>query len=54
MGMARQCQGGGSAGTKLAVAAGVPMSGWITVIRIVLAAIYLGGGNTLGTEGIVY
>lgn len=49
--VARNCSGGGSAGTKIAVSAGQQVSGWVVVLRIVLAGVYLGGGNTLGTEG---
>lgn len=50
-GIARNCLGGGAAGTKLMISAGHHVSGWIVVLRIILAGLYLGGGNTLGTEG---
>jgi CIC family chloride channel protein len=49
--VAFKCKGGGSAGTKIVISAGQHVSGWVPLLRIVLAAIYLGGGNTLGTEG---
>lgn len=48
---ARVCKGGGSGHTKIVVASGATVSGWVVVLRIVLASIYMGGGNPLGTEG---
>lgn len=45
------CKGGGGGHTKILVASGAAASGWIAPIRILLASIYLGGGNPLGTEG---
>lgn len=50
-GVARNCLGGGSTGTKIAVSAGHQVSGWIVVLRIILAGLYMGGGSPLGTEG---
>jgi len=50
-GVASKCRGGGSAGTKIVISSGQHVSGWVPVLRIALAAIYMGGGNTLGTEG---
>eukprot|EP00746_Dinoflagellata_sp_MGD_P076180 gnl/MRDRNA2_/MRDRNA2_30660_c0_seq1.p1 gnl/MRDRNA2_/MRDRNA2_30660_c0~~gnl/MRDRNA2_/MRDRNA2_30660_c0_seq1.p1 ORF type:complete len:780 (+),score=91.66 gnl/MRDRNA2_/MRDRNA2_30660_c0_seq1:25-2364(+) len=50
-GIAKNCLGGGAAGTKIAISCGQPMSIWIVVFRILLAGLYLGGGNALGTEG---
>lgn len=49
--VARQCKGGGSGHTKLVVASGGHVSFWVVILRIVLASIYMGGGNPLGTEG---
>eukprot|EP00746_Dinoflagellata_sp_MGD_P141393 gnl/MRDRNA2_/MRDRNA2_74508_c0_seq1.p1 gnl/MRDRNA2_/MRDRNA2_74508_c0~~gnl/MRDRNA2_/MRDRNA2_74508_c0_seq1.p1 ORF type:complete len:823 (-),score=115.04 gnl/MRDRNA2_/MRDRNA2_74508_c0_seq1:91-2559(-) len=49
--VARNCLGGGSAGTKIAISSGQQVSGWVVILRIVLAGLYMGGGNTLGTEG---
>lgn len=50
-GVARRCKGGGSADTKIVISSGQVVNGWIVVLRILLAAIYMGGGNPLGTEG---
>lgn len=50
-GVARACKSGGSIHTKILVASGDSASGWICILRILLASIYLGGGNPLGTEG---
>jgi len=49
--VAKKCKGGGSAGAKVVISAGQFVSGWVPLLRIVLAAVYLGGGNTLGSEG---
>lgn len=49
--VAKKCKGGGSAGAKVVISAGQFVSGWVPFLRILLAAVYLGGGNTLGSEG---
>jgi len=45
------CEGGGIAATKIAIASGRKISGWVVFFRILLCAVYMGGGNSLGTEG---
>jgi len=50
-GVAKRCKGGGSVDTKVVIASGAKVNGWIVVLRILLATLYMGGGNPLGTEG---
>lgn len=50
-GIARRCKGGGSGDTKIVIASGATVNGWLVVLRIFLATLYMGGGNPLGTEG---
>jgi len=49
--IASKCRGGGSQQTKMIVASGQCVSACVPVLRLVLTVLYLGGGNTLGTEG---
>jgi len=50
-GVAKQCKGGGSAATKIVISSGTNVNGWIVPLRILLTALYMSGGNPLGTEG---